>query len=168
MELYPQWNYIRSATISAVQLYPKHTSLDSIPVPQPLRRDLRIRPDPSPADAPIVCYLSPSYVRRDSFERESWYLYVSSDSFTYVTWIILVWVIICSYVWHNSFMCVFWLVHVWFTWCSFVWGGCFVCIVWPICTLDITSSSHSHVLCAYMMDVLIRWAEASADVLIWW
>jgi len=58
--------------------------------------------------------------------------YVCRDSFICVTWLIHTCVVTHSYVWHDSFVRVSWLIHVCDMTLSYVCRDSFICVTWLI------------------------------------
>jgi len=74
-----------------------------------------------------MCNIAHSFVRLDSFIRESWLVHMCDMTH--------------SYVWRDSFRCVTWLIHMRDTTHSYVWHDSFICVTWLIHTRDMT---HQH------------------------
>jgi len=89
------------------------------------------------------------------FKRVTWLIhmfgmthsYVWHDSFICVTWLVYtcdMTIRICGmanlYVWHDSFICVTWLLHMFDMTHSYVWHDSFKCVTWLIHTCDMTHS----------------------------
>jgi len=105
-----------------------------------------------------------SYVRHDSFIRETWLIHMWNMTHVYVcnwvspcillmclhvwytreTWLIHMWDMTHSYVRHASFIGVTWLIHMWNMTYSYVWHDSFICETWLIHIWDMIHSYVRH------------------------
>jgi len=87
----------------------------------------------------IKCAVTPSYAWHDSYMLTCMtHTYACYDLFICVVWLIHMWDMIQSDVWHNSFICVIWLIYSGDMTHSNVWHDSFVCATWLIDLWDKT------------------------------